>query len=60
MLEAIGAAVPEVIGWIGDVLTAMTGTDGVLKDLLPIFAIGVAVTGVVFGVKILKSFTWGR
>ena len=59
----MGAAVTEalttVIGWVGAVLTALTGTDGQLKELLPLLAIGIAVSALMLGVKAIKSFAWG-
>lgn len=59
MLEAITTAVPAVIGWIGSVVTALTTADGELYALLPIVAVGIGVSGVMLGVKAIKSFAWG-
>lgn len=59
MLQAIGEAVTEVIGWVGEILTALVSTDGPLNALLPIFAIGIGVTAVTFGIKIVRGFAWG-
>lgn len=59
MLTAIGSALTEMITWLGSVVTAIAGTDGALKDLLPLFALGVAGTVVMFGCKTIKMFTWG-
>lgn len=59
MMEAIGTALTEVIGWVGEILTAIVGTDGALKDLLPLFALGVGVTVLMLGFKTVKSFSWG-
>lgn len=59
MIEAIGSSITSVIGWAGEVVTALTSTDGALNELLPLFAIGVAVSAVMLGVKIIKGFVWG-
>ena len=59
MAAAITEALSTVIGWVGTVVTALTGTDGQLKDLLPLLAIGIAVSALMLGVKAIKSFAWG-
>lgn len=59
MIAEVTNALSTVIGWIGTVITALTGTDGDLAPLLPLWAIGVAISGLLLGVKIIKSFAWG-
>lgn len=59
MLEAVTSALTTVIGWVGAVVTALVGSDGQLKDLLPLLAVGVAVSALMLGVKAIKSFIWG-
>lgn len=59
MLEAVGTGITTVIGWIGDVISALTATEGELSALLPLFAIGIAISAVLLGVKIIKSIVWG-
>ena len=59
MLEAITTNLTTVIGWVGTVITAMTGEAGQLKELLPLLAIGVSISALLLGVKVIKSFTWG-
>lgn len=59
MLEAVGTGITTVIGWIGDVISALTTTEGALSALLPLFAIGIAISAVLLGVKIIKSIVWG-
>lgn len=59
MLEAVTAALGTVISWVGTVVTALTGTDGDLAALLPLLAIGVAISALMLGVKAIKSFAWG-
>lgn len=57
MLQAVTSGLTEVIGWVGTVVTAVT--TGALKDLLPLLAIGVAVSALMLGIKAIRSFIWG-
>lgn len=59
MIEAVTAALGTVIGWVGSVVTAVTSTSGELKDLLPLLAVGIAVSALMLGVKAIRSFAWG-
>lgn len=59
MLDAVTSALGTVIGWVGTVVSALTGASGALKDLLPLLAIGVAVSALMLGVKAIRSFAWG-
>ena len=59
MLAAVTDAIGNVLTWVGTVITSLTGTNGALKDLLPLFAIGIAISAVLLGVKIIKSVVWG-
>ena len=58
MLAAVTSALSDVIGWVGTVISSlMTGGD--LNALLPLFAIGIAISAVLLGIKIIKSVVWG-
>lgn len=59
MLEAVTSALTTVIGWVGTVVSALVGESGELKELLPLLAIGVAISALMLGVKAIKSFIWG-
>lgn len=59
MLEAVTSALGTVITWVGSVVTALTSAEGGLHALLPLLAIGVAVSALMLGVKAIKSFAWG-
>ena len=59
MLEAVTTALTTVIDWVGTVVSALTATDGKLSALLPLLAIGVAISALMLGVKAIKSFAWG-
>lgn len=59
MLDAVTSALGTVIQWVGSVVTALTTTNGALAPLLPLLAIGVAVSALMLGVRAIRSFAWG-
>lgn len=59
MLEAVTSGITTVIGWVGTVIDALLTTEGELAALLPLFAIGVAISAILLGVKVIRSFIWG-
>lgn len=62
MLAAVTDAITTVIGWIGTVITSIvTGgeTPGALNALLPLFAVGIAISAILFGIRAIKSVIWG-
>ncbi len=59
LLDAVTDALADVIDWVSTVVTSLVGADGALKDLLPLLAVGVAVSALMLGVKAIKSFIWG-
>lgn len=59
MLAAVTSGLTTVIGWVGTVITAITGESGALADLLPLFAIGISISVVFLGVKAIRSIVWG-
>lgn len=59
LIDAITSAIGTVLDWIGLVLTSILSTSGELNPLLVLFAIGIAISGVLISVKIIKSFIWG-
>lgn len=59
MLAAVTSGITTVIGWVGEVITALVGESGALADLLPLFAIGIAISAILFGIKCIKSVVWG-
>lgn len=59
MLDAVTSGISSVIGWIGTVITSLTSTTGALYPLLGLFAVGIAISAVLLGVKIIKSVVWG-
>ena len=59
MLEAVTTSLTTVIDWVGTVVTALTTTEGKLSALLPLLAVGVAISALMLGIKAIKSFIWG-
>lgn len=59
MLSAVTSGLTTVIGWVGTVITAITGENGALSPLLPLFAIGIAISVVFLGIKAIRSIVWG-
>lgn len=59
MLNAVTTALGTVFEWIGTTVEALTGADGALAELLPLFAVGIAVSAFLLGIKGLRSLTWG-
>lgn len=59
MVEAVTSAISDVITWVGTVITALTSTTGALAPLLPLFAIGIAISAVLLGIRIIRSVVWG-
>lgn len=59
MMEAVTTALGTVITWVGTVVDALISTDGALTSLLPLLAVGVAISALMLGIKAIKSFIWG-
>lgn len=59
MLAAVTSGLTTVIGWVGTVITSITGADGELAPLLPLFAIGIAISVVFLGIRAIRSIVWG-
>lgn len=52
MIDAVGSAISQVLGWVGTFITSLTTTTGALYPLLGLFAIGIAISAILLG----KSF----
>lgn len=48
-----------VTSYVGLIINSLVFNNGALYPLLPILAIGIAVTAVLLIIKIFKSFSWG-
>lgn len=59
MLESIGTVLTQFVQWMGQVVVALTSDGGALQPLLPLFAIGIAISVFMVIFKAIKSVTWG-
>lgn len=59
MLEAVTTGLTTVISWVGTVVQALVGEQGQLSELLPLLAIGVSISALMLGIKVIRSFIWG-
>lgn len=59
MIELVSSGLTAVIGWCGTVVTAIFGTSGQLSTLGPMIAVGIAVSALMLGAKVIKKFAWG-
>lgn len=57
MIDAVSSALGSMISMVGSVITAIT--TGSMKELLPVFAIGIAASVVLFGVHVIRKVCWG-
>lgn len=60
MIEAVTSSLTTVIGWCGTVLDAVIGETGQLAELLPLWAVGISISALLFGVKVMRGFAWGN
>lgn len=59
MLQQVTSGLSTVIGWVGEVVSSLTTTEGALNELLPLLAIGVSVSALMLGFKAIRSCIWG-
>lgn len=59
MLEAVTSGITTVISWIGSVLDALLTTEGELSPLLPLLAVGVAISAILLAIKVIRGIIWG-
>ena len=58
MLAQLSTMFTQVIIWIGEFVTALTG-GGALSGLLPLFVIGIAISLAMVITKLIRNITWG-
>lgn len=58
MLTYVTSGITTVIGWVGTVVDAIVG-GGELTALAPLFAIGISISAIMLGVKVVKGIVWG-
>lgn len=59
MLSHVTSGIGTVIGWIGTVLEAIVGSSGELAELAPLFSIGIAISAIMLGIKVVRGIVWG-
>ena len=59
MLELVTSGITTVLGWVKSVVDAVISTDGALANLGPLFAIGISISAILLGIKLVKSLVWG-
>lgn len=59
LIDAITQGISTVLDWIGTVLTSLLSTSGELNPLLILFGIGIAISGILIAVRVIRSFIWG-
>lgn len=59
MLTHVTSGIGTVIGWIGTVLEAIVGTSGELSELGPLFGIGISISAIMLGIKVVRGIIWG-
>lgn len=60
LITAVSDGISSVIGWIGTFITSLTTTTGALYPLLGLFAIGISISAILLGIRIVKSVVWGE
>ena len=60
MMEAVTTALSDVIGWAGTVLSAVITEAGDLHALLPLWAVGIAISALMLGIRVMRGFAWGN
>lgn len=59
ILGDVGTGLTEVIKWIGQVITALVGESGALAPIWPLVGISIGISVLLFGIKVMRGFTWG-
>lgn len=59
MVAAVTSGLADVISWCGTVITAVTTESGALNELLPLWGIGISISAVMLGIRVMRSFAWG-
>ena len=59
ILTTIGNTLTSVIGWVGDVVSAMLDSNGALNDILGLFTIGIAISVLLLAFKAIRKLSWG-
>lgn len=55
LLEAVTSGITTVVGWVGTVISSLLGESGDLKELRPLFAIGISISAILLGSLLMPS-----
>lgn len=55
LLEAVTSGITTVIGWVGTVISSLLGEAGDLKELRPLFAVGISISAILLGSLLMPS-----
>lgn len=58
-MTEITSGVTQLITLMGNVVTALFGETGAFAPLLPYFALSIAVSVILLGIKGIRSLVWG-
>lgn len=59
LLTQVTSTMAVVLGWFGDMVTAMVSAEGALNGLFPLLALGICISVLFAGIKVVRSFAWG-
>lgn len=59
MLAEVGTVFGQIIDWMGEFLTALTGETGELAPLLGLFALGIGIALIRALIGLVRNLTWG-
>lgn len=59
LLSEIGTTLTSVLGWFGTMVSSLVTAEGELNGLFPLLALGICISIVFAGIKLVRSFAWG-
>ena len=59
LLQFVTDGIQTVIQWVSTVVNAIISDGGALASLAPLFAIGISISAIMLGVRIVKGMIWG-
>lgn len=59
LLPEIGTTLTSVLGWFGTMVSSLVTAEGELNGLFPLLALGICISIVFAGIKLVRSFAWG-
>lgn len=58
-LDLVARSIGSVFAWVGISIDALFGSNGLLHDLASLFVIGVSISAIFLGIKVIKHLIWG-